>query len=426
MSVWVRYCYRVLWWLLFPLILGRLWWRGRRERGYRQHCLERFGFYPPRRTQRPVCWLHCVSVGETRAAKPLIEALLQQYPTYELLITHTTPTGRATSDALFGERVTRAYLPYEYHSAIARFLGHFRPDVGLILETEWWPLLFTQAHAAGVKLALINGRLSARSAARYARWPRLVRPSLACLHPILVQSAADAERLQGLGAQAVSVMGNLKYDFMPPLALMQLGAAWRGAWGKRSVLLFASSREGEEALLLDAWQAQPREALLVIVPRHPQRFDAVADLLQERGLVYQRRSANQPFAADTAVVLGDSMGELFAYYAAADVALLGGSFLPFGGQNLIEACAVGTPVIFGPHVFNFSEAAQLAQAAGAGILVHDLSSALVQAEALWCDSVRQSAMQAAGLAFTQAQQGATERVLHALAAQLIHSPTPNQ
>lgn len=419
MKMWVRGLYRALWWLLFPLLLVRLGWRGRKEPAYRQHWRERFGFYTQSvPSMRPVCWLHCVSVGETRAAKPLIEALLQNYPQYSLLITHTTPTGRATSHALFDAQVTQVYLPYEYQSGIRRFLRHFRPSVGLVLETECWPLLFSEAQRINLPVFLINARLSARSAKGYARWPSVIQPTLASLRQVLAQTVADAQRLTFLGARHVSVMGNLKYDFTPPETLLQLGSAWRTAWGKRPVVLFASSREGEEALLLAAWQAQPRQALLVLVPRHPQRFDEVANLLHTQGFRYQRRSVGAALKPETTVILGDSMGELFAYYAAADVALLGGSFLPFGGQNLIEACAVGTPIIFGAHTFNFTQAASLAESAGAGIAVADMPTAVAQAEALLQEPSRRLAMREAGLAFTRGQQGASERVLATLAPYL--------
>ena len=260
---------------------------------------------------------------------------------------------------------------------------------------------------------LINARLSEKSLRRYAWFSTFAAACLTELSGIAAQSIADADRLHALGAMAVAVTGNLKFDITPDAALVARGEAWRGQWGReRPVLLCASTREGEETLLLQALRGIDIPGLLIlIVPRHPQRFDEVAALIEREGITCQRRSANQPVAAGTRIVLGDSMGEMFAYYAASDVAIIGGSLLPFGAQNLIEACAAGRPVVVGPHAYNFAEAAQLAIDAGAAIRVEDAGSAIAAARGLLLDSARASRMGEAGLAFTRDHRGATARAV---------------
>ncbi|HRP98653.1 MAG TPA: lipid IV(A) 3-deoxy-D-manno-octulosonic acid transferase, partial [Rhodocyclaceae bacterium] len=357
-----RPLYRLAWFAALPVVLLRLAWRARRQPEYLEHVAERFGHYAAPPAQPPI-WIHAVSVGETRAAEPLVRALLARHPDHGVLLTHMTPTGRQTAQALFaGEpRVTSAYLPYDAALLPQRFLRHFRPRVGLVMETELWPELLLACRARGVPVVLANARLSERSARRYRRWPALTAMTLDALTTIACQTDADAERFAMLGARHLTVTGNIKFDISPPAAQLALGEAFRTRIGARPVILAASTRDGEEALLVDAFAAMaPANALLVIVPRHPQRFDAVAELVRARGLALARRSADTPLAPDTRVWLGDSMGEMFAYHAAADVALIGGSWLPFGGQNLIEACALGVPVVMGPHTFNFAQAAEQA------------------------------------------------------------------
>jgi 3-deoxy-D-manno-octulosonic-acid transferase len=361
-----RLAYTCLLYLLLPFLPLRLLLRGRKQPAYLEHWRERFGYYPIR-PDKPVIWLHTVSVGETRAAVPLVQQLLARYPNHQILLTHMTPTGRETSENLFGNTVLRCYLPYDYPFAVRRFLKRFRPAVGLLMETEIWPNLIHASKIAGVPVLLVNARLSKRSAVKYARFARLARESLHNLIRIAAQTEEDAKRFNALGECPTSVMGNLKFDVSPPPALTALGETLRESFGRnRQVFLAASTREGEEALLLDDLQKESIPGLLtVIVPRHPQRFDEVAELLTKHGIAFQRRSENRPVASTSAVVLGDSMGEMFAYYAAADIAFIGGSLLPYGGQNLIEACAVGTPVLIGPHTYNFTLAAEEAVKAGA-------------------------------------------------------------
>jgi 3-deoxy-D-manno-octulosonic-acid transferase len=413
----VRLLYTLLLTLAIPLILLRLVWRARKQPAYLRNIGERFGFYS-RAPTRPLIWLHAVSVGETRAAEPLVNALEATHPEYQILLTHMTPTGRETGEQLFGSRVVRCYVPYDLPWCVGRFLRHFRPRLGILMETELWPNLIRASRTAGIPLYLVNARLSERSAQGYLRVPGLTRNALAALTAIGAQTDADAQRLSALGARNVVITGNLKFDRGPRPQDLELGMRLRErfcAAPDRLVVLAASTREGEEELVLDAVLELPEHVLIVIVPRHPQRFDAVARLLQARGLRFQRRSEERTVAADTRVVLGDSMGELFAYFSACDVAFVGGSLVPLGGQNLLEACAVGKPVVVGPHTFNFAEATRLAVEAGAAIEVagaRQLGSALAT---LLGDSARRDSMGAAGRALMLQHQGATARTLALLA-----------
>ena len=400
--------YRLALLLAAPLIPLRLLWRGQRERGYLQHWGERLGSGAV-----PVgaLWIHAVSVGEMRAAQPLIAALRAAHPGVPVLLSCMTPTGRATAESLYGSFAHIVYLPYDYAWLVRRFLRRAQPHVGILMETELWPNLIHAAAREGVPLMLANARLSARSARGYARLPALTRACLQRIAVVAAQTDADAARLQQLGAHAVHVTGNLKFDITPPPAQIKRGAAWKTAWGQRPVLLVASTRGGEEAPLLRAFAVTaPAEVLLVLVPRHPQRFDEVAGLIEAAGLSYQRRSAEAPLAAGTRVLLGDSLGELFAYYAACDVAFVGGSLLPLGGQNLIEAASVGRPVLVGPHTFNFEEATRLAIEAGAALRVSDADEWMAAALQLLADDPARSRMGEAGLAFAARHRGAAARV----------------
>ena len=410
-----RLAYALLLFVALPYTMLHLLWRARRQPAYLRHWGERFGFYPIRPAQ-PVIWLHAVSVGETRAAVPLVQALLARYPGHRILLTHATPTGRATGESLFGERVLRAYLPYDYRFAVRRFVRHYRPVIGLLMETEIWPNLIDACHARAIPLLLVNARLSARSARRYGWLAALVRVSLGKLAAVLAQTHADAQRLGQLGARQVEVAGNLKFDCDPPSAQLQAGERLRAQLGSaRPVFVAASTREGEEALVLDALQRVALPNLLtLIVPRHPQRFDEVVTLLKQRGIAYQRRSAGQTVAAQTAVLLGDSMGELFAYYRAADVAFVGGSLLPFGGQNLIEATAVGCPVLIGPHTWNFADVARQAIACGAAQRVEDMAELAQALKDLLNAPLRRRQMSEAALAFSRAHRGAVQRLMQTI------------
>ena len=403
-----RFIYTLVVLALLPWAVLHLLWRARRQPEYLRHWGERFGLFGPA-LSAPTIWLHAVSVGETRAAQPLVAALRERYPGHRILFTHMTPTGRATSEALYGADVERIYLPYDTPWAVRRFLRHYRPQFGLIMETELWPNLIAACCQARVPLGLVNARLSERSARRYATFPALTREALQNLVAIGAQSSDDAARLAALGAQGVTVTGNIKFDVAAPPEQLELGRELRARCGDRPVWLAASTREGEEALILEAWQrvGAGDAALLVIVPRHPQRFDEVARLAAERGLAVQRRSEQAAVAATTQVLIGDSMGEMFAFYAAADIAFIGGSLLDFGSQNLIEAAACGTPILLGPSTRNFADAAREAVACGAALSVSSADDLVMQVNGLLSNARRRQAMGAAGRAFAERHRGAT-------------------
>jgi 3-deoxy-D-manno-octulosonic-acid transferase len=415
-------------WLLLPFVALRLIWRARKQPEYLQHIGERFGFYTVR-SNKPVIWLHAVSVGETRATQSLVSRLRTSYPNHQILLTHTTPTGRITSNQLYGDSVLRVYLPYDYPFAVNKFLRHFHPQLGILMETEIWFNLIHACHQQSIPLLLLNARMSEKSQRGYARFARLTGNALGELAAIAAQTDDDAVRLTGLGAKDVSVIGNLKFDIDPPPSMLELGRELRNQFGtNRKILLAASTREGEEALLLDALQdfGIP-DLLLVIVPRHPQRFNAVENLLELRGIPFLRRSnivgpgkpdSNQPVLPEIQVILGDSMGEMFAYYVAADLAFIGGSLLPFGGQNLIEACAVGTPAIVGPHMYNFAEATRLAVSAGAAIQISDVAGLVAQSQRLFTNPVAQNDMRQQCVKFVESNRGATEKSLQLIMQQL--------
>jgi 3-deoxy-D-manno-octulosonic-acid transferase len=410
-----RWLYSILLWAALPFVLLRLLRRARRQRAYLRHLPERFGRYA-QRAAVPAIWLHAVSVGETRAAAPIVKALRARYPRHQILLTHTTPTGRQTSEELFGDDVIRVYLPFDLAFAVRRFLAHFKPVLGVILETELWPNLIHYARQRNMPLALVNARMSARSAARYAKFARISRETLGALQYIAAQTAADASRLSALGARAVEIAGNVKFDIAPPLEVNEISALIdHRTTNTHKILLCVSTRDKEEELILNAvWDLLGADALIVLVPRHPQRFDEVAALLANRGINFQRRSTNEPIRATTRVLLGDSMGEMFAYYAACDVAFVGGSLLPLGGQNLLEACAMGKPAIVGPHTFNFEEATQLAIEAGAALRVADAGELAREAARLLADPALREKMGAAGREFVRAHQGATARIMQSI------------
>ncbi|MFJ9534488.1 lipid IV(A) 3-deoxy-D-manno-octulosonic acid transferase [Herbaspirillum sp. NPDC101396] len=415
----MRLLYSALWWVGLPFVLLRLWRRGRKEPGYRQHIGERLGFYAQfrQRALPQLIWVHAVSVGETRAAQPLIEALLKTYPQHTILLTHMTATGRATGQQLFaaqGERVIQSYLPYDTGWMCARFLRHFKPRICILMETEVWPNMVRQCVRAGVPVMLANARLSARSLRRGQRFGSILLEAAAGIDCVAAQSEQDAKRLRLFGARQVHVTGSIKFDVEAPADMVARGRQWRTQFGERPVLLCASTREGEEELILDALADLPdRNFLTVIVPRHPQRFDEVASMISARGFAMQRRSTlgGTAVAADTAVVLGDSMGEMAAYYAACETAFIGGSLLPLGGQNLIEACALGVPVLVGEHTFNFQMISDDAVMADAALRVSSATDMLQQARSLFADNERRVSMARHAQDFARRHQGATVRTM---------------
>lgn len=422
----VRALYSLLVRAVQPLLRRKLARRGRAEPGYLQAVEERFGHYdmPALPADGRTLWVHAVSLGETRAAAVLLDELRTQWPGYRLLLTHGTATGRAEGAGLLRAGDLQVWQPWDTPEAVQRFLLHFRPRLGILMETEVWPNLAAACAAAGVPLVLANARLSEKSLRQALRIAWLSRPTYRSLTAVWAQTADDAERLRQLDAPVQAVYGNLKFDATPDASLLARGQAWRAALG-RPVVMFASAREGEEQMLLDALQATGAAARAVqwlIVPRHPQRFDEVAQLIQAAGWRLARRSlwGEQPTLVDQSadVWLGDSLGEMALYYGLSDAALLGGSFAPLGGQNLIEAAACGCPVYMGPHTFNFDEAASLALDAGAALRCADMAAAVSGVLALLRDPGRQEAMARAARRFAQAHRGAAARTRQALTVYL--------
>ena len=358
-------------------------------------------------------------MGETRAAEPLVNALLARYPDSRVVLTHMTPTGRDTGRTLFarhGARLVQAYLPYDTGLMVSGFIRHFKPSVCILMETEVWPNLIATCNRRGVPVVLANARLSQRSLGKAQRLGALIRAAAQGITLVAAQTEADAARVRVLGVPRVEVTGSIKFDVVVPPAALAVGATLRAAIGARPVLLCASTRDGEEALILEAFRrdraALPAKTLLLIVPRHPQRFDDVEKLIGWQGLNVQRRSTlAAPLAAHIDVVLGDSMGEMFAYYDVCDVAFVGGSLLPLGGQNLIEPAALGKPVLIGPHTFNFELVTQEAVAAGGAVRVADATELMTQAARLLNDTEARTAMGAQALAFANQHRGATARTL---------------
>ena len=456
----MRALYSLVMRLAQPFMRAKLQRRALAEPGYAVAPAERFGSYSsPDSTASAgsrCIWIHAVSLGETRAAAMLIARLRQQLPGMRLLLTHGTATGREQGATLLEPGDVQAWQPWDTPAAVSRFLQHFKPRIGILMETEVWPNLAALCQERGVPLVLANARLSEKSFQQSMQLAWLARPAYRALAAVWAQTAADADRLAQLGAPVAGVFGNLKFDAAPNAEQLAQGRAWRQSL-QRPVILFASSREGEEAAFLKILKknsppshensslaatetivsSTPLEVQWLIVPRHPQRFDEVAALIEQAGFAVARRSAAvgvsdenregkvaQPWLAASdsdkpTIWLGDSLGEMALYYGLADVALLGGSFEPLGGQNLIEAAACACPVVMGPHTFYFAGAAELAQIAGAALLADNLAQAVEQAQALAFDAARLEAAQAAAEAFAAAHQGATDKLVRALSDMLL-------
>jgi 3-deoxy-D-manno-octulosonic-acid transferase len=434
-------CYACILWLCTPLYLLRVLLRGREEPGYRAHWPQRLGWYGAndRQTWRsatahgPVVWVHAVSLGEARAASPLVQALRDQLPGMRLLLTHVTATGREAGQALLQAGDVQTWLPYDTPSAVRRFLRMYQPQVGVLIETEVWPTLQSEAECAHVPMVLANARLSEKSLRQGLRLAWLMRPAVWRMRQVLAQTPDDVARIvllkhgqPNMVDDSVVACGNMKFDMSPAANLLAQGQGWRN---DRPTVLAASTREGEEAGLLAAWQgmlAKPSSSgalipRLLIVPRHPQRFDEVASMVTAKGLSLSRRSqwtATGPdanaLAAD--VWLGDSMGEMPAYYACANVALLGGSFSPLGGQNLIEAAACACPIVMGPSTFNFAQAAEWSEAAGSAWRVADWPAGVQLARGMACsDTAQKQVWRDTCLAFAGTHRGAALRMAELIA-----------
>ncbi len=372
----MRFLYSLILYLLTPLVPLRLIWRGLRAPAYFRRWPERFGFFPVLPVDE-VLWVHAVSMGEVQAAVPLIRMLRARYPGLPLLVTTMTPTGSRRVRETFNEEVFHVYAPYDLPGAVRRFLDRTRPRLAVIMETELWPNLFHHCQRRGIPIVLANARMSQRSAAGYGRFAAFAREVLGCISAIAAQGQADAERLTALGADParVHVTGSVKFDVKLPADLRARAEVLRSDWGcDRLVWIAASTHEGEEEQALDAFDILRRRVphcLLVLVPRHPERFSRVAALCAKRGYRTVLRSEARPCAPDTDVFVGDSMGELMLFYAASDVVFVGGSLMPVGGHNPLEPAALGLPVLVGPHVFNFEDITRMLREAGALWQVRD-------------------------------------------------------
>jgi 3-deoxy-D-manno-octulosonic-acid transferase len=412
----VRFVYNVMIYLVAaPVALAMHLWRGLRDPSYRERLGERFGFGPAV-AGRPI-WIHAVSVGEVQAAEPLVRRLLERHPQQAIVLTTVTPTGAARARQLFGDRVHLRYVPFDLPGSVRRFFDRVQPRLAMILETELWPNLYAECGRRGVPLVLASARLSPRSVGRYRRLVPLFRQALSHGIVIAAQSEADAARFRSIGAapERTHVTGNIKFDFQPPPETEARGRQWRDRHVPgRAVWVAGSTHEGEEEAVLDAHRRvleQSRDALLILVPRHPQRFEAVRELLAKRGEAFVNRASGAAVTNDRQILLGDTMGELMMFYAAADVAFVAGSLVPVGGHNLLEPASLGRPVLTGPHNFNSEKIAQLCFEAGAARVVADTAELAREVAALLADPGRRATMGAAGRAALDANRGAIDRLL---------------
>ncbi|MHA3738588.1 lipid IV(A) 3-deoxy-D-manno-octulosonic acid transferase [Pseudomonas sp. Eth.TT006] len=417
-----RTLYTALFYLGLPLVAIRLWLRSRKAPAYAKRIGERFSYGMPS-LQPGGIWVHAVSVGESIAAAPMIRALLQRYPQLPITVTCMTPTGSERIQALFANepRIQHCYLPYDLPCAAARFLDRAQPKLAVIMETELWPNHIHQCARRGIPVALANGRLSERSARGYGRFSKLTAPMLAEMSLFAVQTETEAQRFRDLGArpETVEVTGSIKFDLTIDPQLLQRATELRGQWQalERPVWIAASTHEGEDEVVLDAHRrllANYPNALLILVPRHPERFNSVFELCQREGFTTLRRSTGANVDAQTSVLLGDTMGELLFLYALADSAFVGGSLVPNGGHNLLEPAALAKPVLSGPHLFNFLDIAAQLREAGALAEVDDAEGLAVQVQRLFELPRDAQRMTEAGLAVMRRNQGALQRLLDGL------------
>ncbi|UST64624.1 lipid IV(A) 3-deoxy-D-manno-octulosonic acid transferase [Pseudomonas moraviensis] len=417
-----RTLYTVLFYLGLPLVAIRLWLRARKAPAYAKRIGERFTLGMP--TLQPGgIWVHAVSVGESIAAAPMIRALLERHPALPITVTCMTPTGSERIQALFANepRIQHCYLPYDLPCAAARFLDRVQPKLAVIMETELWPNHIHQCAKRGIPVALANGRLSERSARGYGRFSKLTAPMLAQMSLFAIQTEAEAQRFRDLGArpQTVEVTGSIKFDLTIDPQLLQRAAELRSQWQAqdRPVWIAASTHEGEDEVLLDAHRrllSSHPDALLILVPRHPERFNSVFELCQCEGFATVRRSTGANVDAQTSVLLGDTMGELLFLYALADSAFVGGSLVPNGGHNLLEPAALAKPVLSGPHLFNFLDIAAQMREAGALVEVDDAEGLAIEVQRLFELPRDAQRMAEAGLAVMRRNQGALQRLLDSL------------
>ncbi|WP_263143346.1 lipid IV(A) 3-deoxy-D-manno-octulosonic acid transferase [Pseudomonas sp. RIT-PI-AD] len=415
-----RTLYTLLFHLALPLILLRLAWRAWKAPAYARRLGERFAFGLPAFAPGGI-WVHAVSVGESIAAVPMIRALQAKHPHLPITVTCMTPTGSERIRASLGDSVQHCYLPYDLPWASARFLERVRPRLAVIMETELWPNHIHQCARRGIPVALANARLSARSARGYGRLHRLTAPMLGELSLIAAQSEAEAERFRALGARpaCVAVTGSIKFDLRVDADLVARAARLRGEWAatQRPVWIAASTHAGEDEVVLDAHRRlreRRPDALLILVPRHPERFASTFELCRQQGFATLRRSTGEAPTAETGVLLGDTMGELLFLYGLADLAFVGGSLIPSGGHNLLEPAALGKPVLSGPHLFNFLEIAALLRSAGALVEAADAPALAVALDRLWHDPRQAARMAESALGVVRANQGALQQLLDGL------------
>jgi len=409
----MRRLYSLLIYCAVPFAFALVLWRGLRDRSYWQGLSERFG-WGPRLSSAPAIWLHAVSLGEMSAAAPLVRALRSRYPESPLALTSATPTGRARARSLFGDTVDVRFLPYDTPGAVARFLDRVRPRLAVIMETELWPNLFKECERRGVPLVLASARLSAKSVSRYRRLGRLFRDIFSASSLIAAQTALDAERFIAIGAQSARthVMGNIKFDVELSAGVVDQGRELRAAFGGvRPTWIAGSTHAGEEEQVLAAHDELRGGTLLILVPRHPDRFRAVAELLSSRGVRFTRRSSGVLPDAATQVVLADSVGELAVLYAAADAAFVGGSLVPIGGHNLLEPAALGLPVLTGPYQSNAQDIARLLVQQGAALQVADAQELAAALARLLADPEERRRIGAIGRHIVESNRGSVARLL---------------
>ena len=423
----LRFLYSALLYVVAPLAFVATALRGLRDPSYRDRLPERLGVTQLRFATPPL-WIHAVSVGEVQAATPLVRALVQRYPQHPILMTTATPTGAQRVRAVFGESVRHAYLPYDLPGAVRRFLASTTPTLAIVMEREIWPNLFRACFERRIPILLASARISESSGRRHRRFAGLFREALACDVTIAAQTEADAERFRGIGIPpaAVHVTGNVKFDFEVPDEARRIGAHIRAELSSRPVWIAGSTHEGEEDIVLDAHErvrAARNDALLLLVPRHPNRFDAVKSWLRARDVRFVTRSTREAVAADTSVLLVDTLGELLSFYAAANVAFVGGSLVPIGGHNVVEPALHAKPVIFGPHMTNFREAASLLLRADAAIQVGsgpELTAALAR---LLADAPARQVLGQAAWSAVRTHQGACVRTVAAI-ERVLAMPEP--
>ena len=424
MREWPRYVYTFLFYAAIPILVARLWWRGRQSPGYRRNWLQRFGFVPTG-LQRPL-WVHAVSLGETIAIAPLVQRLLDEHPDQPIMMTSMTPTGKARAEALFGNRIQHFYCPYDLPDALNRFLNRVKPCGCLVVETELWPNMAVACESNSIPLMIVNARLSERSARGYQRFKALSFPLMQRLNYLVAQSDTDAERFRrlGLSADRIEVSGSIKFDIQIDEAVRVIGNDFKSGFKDRFVLMFASSHADEEAQLLAASQSllvRFPQVLLLVVPRHPERFEPVHQFFVEQlgAAAIARRSQPEFITARTRVLVGDTLGEMLMFYTAANLVVMGGSFVDVGGHNPVEPAALKTPVIMGPYHHNFSVISDAMVSAGGMYIVESMRVAIEKAEVLMSDQEALDEMGQAAFTYAESQRGALGRLYHVVETRLI-------